>query len=115
VPKIEVQVSGQLAAVSGTPYAPQVLVRLPQGNRSINVDVPGSYRTPSETYLQFRMTKILFRTTTRRVELTAELRNALQELDSRSLITRNVASPDFGKPASWPDPRQMLFLGKVFF
>ena len=115
IPRIELQVSGQLAAVSGTPYAPQVLVRLAQGNRSINVDVPGSYRTPSEEYLQFRVTKILFRTGSRRAELTAEIRNALQELDSRSLITRNVASSDFGKPASWPDPRQMLLLGKIFF
>ena len=74
VPKIEVQVSGQLAAVNGTPYAPQVLVRLPQGNRAINVDVPGSYRTPNETFLQFRVTKILFLNAQRHLELTAEVR-----------------------------------------
>jgi TonB-dependent receptor-like protein len=115
VPRIEVQVSGQLAAVNGTPYAPQVLVNLPQGRRSINVDVPGSYRTPTETFLQFRVSKILFRTDHRRVELTGEVRNALQETDSRSIITRNVASPDFGKPAAWPDPRQLQLLAKVFF
>jgi hypothetical protein len=30
-------------------------------------------------------------------------------------VTRNVASPDFGKYSVWPDPRQMLFLAKVFF
>jgi hypothetical protein len=115
IPKIEVQVSGNLAAVNGTPYAPQVLVNLPQGRRSINIDVPGTYRTPNETFLQFRMTKILFRTNTRRIELTAEVRNALQETDSRSLITRNIASPDFGKPATWPDPRQLQLLAKVYF
>ena len=115
IPKVEVQVSGQLAVVSGVPYAPQVLVRLPQGNRSINVDDPGAYRTGTENWLQFRVTKILFRQGTRRVEVTGEVRNALQNLDSRSLVTRNVASPDFGKYSVWPDPRQMLFLAKVFF
>src|SRR4029077_4422732 len=99
ITRVERQGAGNLAAVSGTPYAPQVLVNLPQGRRSINIDVPGSYRTPSETFLQFRMTKILFRTNSRRLELTGEVRNALQETDSRSLITRNIASPDFGKPA----------------
>jgi len=79
------------------------------------VDEPGAYRTGTENWLQFRVTKILFRQGTRRVEVTGEVRNALQNLDSRSLVTRNVASPDFGKYSVWPDPRQMLFLAKVFF
>jgi hypothetical protein len=115
VPKIEVQVSGNLAFVQGTPYAPQVQINLPQGRRSINADVPGSYRTPNESFLQMRFTKILFRTDHRRVEVTGELRNALQELDSRSIITRVLGSANFGKPASWPDPRQLMLLTKVYF
>lgn len=115
VPKIEVQVSGNLSAVQGTPYASQAQISLPQGRRAVNLVAPGDYRTPTETYLQFRVTKILFRREARRVELTAEVRNALQETGSRSISSRILGSPTFGQPASWPDPRQLLFLGKVFF
>jgi hypothetical protein len=115
VPKVAVQVSGQLAAVNGTPYASQVLVSLPQGRRTINATTPGTYRTPEETYLQFRLTKILFRTGNRHVELTGEARNALQNLNSTSIITRIIGNPNFGLPASWPDPRQLILLAKVFY
>ena len=115
IPRIAVQVSGNLNVVQGAPFGSQVRMRLPQGNRSIYVEAPGSYRYGTESILHFRVTKILFRTATRRMELTAEVRNGLQEKNRRSNRSRILGSPTFGQQGSFPDPRMMMFLGKVFF
>ena len=115
IPKIEVQVSGNLIDVQGAAFGSQVRVRLPQGRRSIYVEPPGSFRTGHESILHFRVTKILFRDGPRRVELTGEVRNGLQEEHRRSNRSRILGSPTFGQQSRFPDPRQLMFLAKVFF
>ena len=115
VPKIDIQVSGNLALMSGLPYAPQIQVVLPQGRRNINFDVPGSYRLPSEQWLFLRVSKILFRSGPRRLELGVELRNTLQQTSDGSLASRIFSSPNFGQQTTWPIPRQLLFRVKGYF
>ena len=46
VPKIAVQISGNLTAVTGTAVASTAPVRLPQGTRSINLEAAGSKYRP---------------------------------------------------------------------
>ncbi len=115
VPKIDIQVSGNLALMSGLPYAPQIQVVLPQGRRNINFDVPGSYRLPNEQWLFLRVSKILFRSGPRRLELGVELRNTLQQTSDGSLASRIFSSPNFGQQTTWPIPRQLLFRVKGYF
>jgi hypothetical protein len=115
VPRIDVQLSGNLVTVSGTPYAPTVQVALRQGRRSINIDVPGSYRGPTEAHLYIRISKMLFRTTLHRLELSGEERNALQDTSLQSRITTVYGNPNFGLQSSWPDPRQLLLRARVYF
>ena len=115
VPKIDVQVSGNLALMSGLPYAPQIQVVLPQGRRNVNFDEPGSYRLPNEQWLFLRVSKILFRSGPRRLELGVELRNTLQETSDGSLASRVFSSPNFGQQTTWPIPRQLLFRAKGYF
>jgi hypothetical protein len=110
IPRIDVQVSGNLQLSSGLPYGAQIQVRLPQGLRNVYYEAPGSYRTPSEQWLHLRIGKNIVQRGTRRIELAAELRNALDETSIANLITQVAASPNFGLPASWAYPRRLAFM-----
>jgi hypothetical protein len=115
LPRVDVQVSGNLIAVQGTPYASVVQPSLPQGRRSINLEVPGAYRGPTEKHLYLRVSKILFRTDQRRLELSGELRNVLQDTANQTRVTTAYGNASFGLQSSWPDPRQLLLRARVYF
>ena len=109
IPRIEVQVSGNLTLVQGIPYGAEFQVNLPQGRRSIYFETPGAYRTPNQQWLHFRVHKILFRSGPRYLEVGAEIRNALQEVNIDTITTRVFTSPNFGVPSAWAIPRQLMF------
>jgi hypothetical protein len=116
VPFIDVQVAANLMALSGTPYAPQALVQLPQGRRSVDIAAPGSYRTPSQELLYLRFNKILFRHSGRRVEVAAELANALQSEAFLTVATQNFFASNFGQSSgNYIQPRRLTFIAKTFF
>ena len=116
IPKIEVQVSGNLTTVSGTAIASQANVSLPQGTRTINLEPSGSkYRTPVEKFMHVRFTKILFRNAHRRVELTGEVKNALNEMGTPSIRSQIYNNANFLVTNTYPEPRQLRFFARVFF
>jgi hypothetical protein len=114
VPKVEVQVSASYTATQGRPYGAQFQVRLPQGQQNIYFQSPGDYRRENEHWLHLRFQKVL-RKGVHRLELGAELRNALQETSIGSLITSVFTSPNFGKQSSWAIPRQLLFRVRAYY
>ncbi len=115
IPKVAVQVSGNLTLTTGRPYGAQFQVRLPQGLRNVFFEAPGSYRRPNQQWLHVRVNKILFRSGPRYVELGAEIRNALQETDIDSLVTQVFSSPNFGAPSAYAIPRQLMFRVRGYF
>jgi hypothetical protein len=116
IPRIGVQVSGNLTAVSGSSIASTAPVRLPQGTRSINLEAPGSkYRTESEHFMHVRLTKILFREGPRRLELAAEIKNALQEQGSPNIQSTVFNAPNFLLTNLRPEPRQLRLFARWFF
>jgi hypothetical protein len=116
IPKIEVQLSGNLTAVSGTAIGSQANVPLPQGTRTIYLDSPGSkYRTPEEKFMHVRLTKIMFRNAHRRVELTGEVKNALNEMGTPSIRSQIYNNANFLVTNTYPEPRQLRFFARVFF
>jgi hypothetical protein len=116
IPKIDVQLSGNLTAVSGTAIASQANVSLPQGTRAINLEAPGSkFRTPVEKFMHVRFTKIMFRNGPRRVELTGEVKNALNEMGSPSIRSQIWNNANFLVTNTFPEPRQLRFFARVFF
>src|SRR5262249_26353149 len=116
IPKIEVQISANLALASGLAYAPQIQVTLPQGRRTVSIDVPGSYRTPHEEYMHLRVSKLIhFGSGGRRAELGVELRNLLQEQSKGVIASTIFGSATFGQLSSWATPRQLMFRARVFF
>jgi hypothetical protein len=115
VPRIAVQLSGNLIVVQGTPYAPVIQVSLPQGRRSINIEPLDSFRGPVEKHLYLRVSKILFRAGQRRLELSGEVRNALQDTANQTRVTTVFGNVNFGLQSSWPDPRQLLLRARMYF
>ena len=116
VPKIGVQISGNLTAVTGTAVASTATVRLPQGTRSINLEPAGSkYRTQNEQYMHVRVTKILFREGPRRLELAGEIKNALQEQGGPDIQTTVFNAPNFLQMNLIPEPRQLRLFARWFF
>lgn len=109
IPKVEVQISGNLALTTGRPYGAQFQVRLPQGQRNVYFDAPGAYYRPNQQWLHLRIQKILFRRDAHRIEVGAEIRNVMQERSIDNLITSVFSSPNFGRAAQWATPRQMMF------
>jgi hypothetical protein len=115
VPRVRLMVSGHLMAVSGNPYAPQALVSLPQGRRSVNIEpATGEYRQSTQKLLYLRFGRDVFKRGHRRVELAAEVANLLQDKSSNSIISRNFFSTTFGQPGEWIEPRRMFFVAKLW-
>jgi len=108
IPRVEVTVSPNLQWQSGIPYAGQASVTLPQGRRSIDVDPPGTYRTPTQYLLAMRISKDLWRQNARHVQVIGDVRNLLQDERNQSVLTKNLYSPNFGLPASWLPPRMAV-------
>jgi hypothetical protein len=116
VPRLGVQLSGNLDAVSGAAVSSLALVSLPQGRLAVNLEAPGSrYRTPQETYLHMRITKFLLRGGSHRLELTGELKNALQETGSPDIQSLVFNSPTFLQANTYPEPRQLRLFARWFF
>lgn len=115
IPRIDVQLSGNLIVFQGTPYATIIQMRLPQGRRSIMVDAPDANRGPTEKHLSIRLTKNLFREGNRRLELGGEIRNALQDTGNQSRITTVYGDVNFGQQSSWPEPRRLLLRARMYF
>jgi hypothetical protein len=115
VPRIDVRLSANYQNLSNVPFAPVASVTLPQGRRSINIDTPGAFRAERISLLYLRFDKILQLPTGRRLELIANLVNALQSTAptgtaTSNYITFNYFSSNYGLPNTWVQPR-MLYLG----
>jgi hypothetical protein len=111
IPVLDVRVSANYQNVSHTPRAPIASVTLPQGRRNINIEAPGSFRAERISVLYLRFNKFLRVGGHCRLELMANVVNALQnKAPSNNFITFNFFSPTYGVPSGWIQPRQ-LYLG----
>ena len=117
IPRIDVRISGNYQNVSNLAWAPFASVTLPQGRRNINIDVPGTVRADRINTLYLRLNKVLAFPGKRRLELMANVVNALQSKTAAGIgtanttfITLNYFSSTYAIPNSWVQPRQ-LYLG----
>jgi TonB-dependent receptor-like protein/carboxypeptidase family protein len=115
VPRVDVRVSANYQNLSNVPFAPVASVALPQGRRNINIDVPGAFRAERISLLYLRFNKIIHLPAGRKIELIANLVNALQSeaptgTATSNYITFNYFSPNYGLPTTWVQPR-MLYVG----
>ena len=115
IPRIDVQVSGNLTLTQGSPYGAQMRVPLPQGTRSVFFEAPGAYRLPNQSWLHLRAQKILFRDGPRRLEVGVELRNALDETSIDQVLSQVFTADTFGLQGQYPIPRQLMFRVRGYF
>jgi hypothetical protein len=116
IPHLDVMVSANVMIVSGLPYAPQALVQLPQGRRAINIAPPGGVnRAPRQDIMALRFSKMLARHGGRKLELMANVNNALQSKAYQQFITLTYNSPQFAQPSNWIESRNMNLMAKITF
>jgi len=118
IPRIGVQAVVNFMSASGDAFAPQALVQLPQGRLSVNIaKADGTYRLPHQNILNLRFAKMLFPggDRTRRIEVGAEIRNALQETAHTDIVSANFFGTTFGQGDSWVDPRRMVLYLRGYF
>ncbi len=114
VPKVGLLVAANFQSVAGIPYAPQALINLPQGRRSINIAAPGSdsFRAPWQNLLGVRFSKPVRLGGSRKLELIANVYNVLQVEPYQTFVTLNYFTPQFAQPAAWVEPRNMTLMAK---
>ena len=115
IPKIEVNIGTAYQEVSGLALAPTTLVSLPQGQRSVAIAPPGSYRTPRAHLLNLQVDKALFKTGTRKLTLTAQVFNLTQDDAFETVTTTNYFSSSFLQPSTWLPSRYMKFGARFDF
>jgi Carboxypeptidase regulatory-like domain/TonB dependent receptor-like, beta-barrel/TonB-dependent Receptor Plug Domain len=109
VPRIRVTIAGNVQYLSGKPWAATALIsQLPQGDQRVLIEPRGSRRLSSQTLLDLRLSKAFSIHATTRVELFADLLNALNDTAEERLASDNIASATFGQPTAFVDPRRAM-------
>jgi len=72
------------------------------------IEPRGSRRLSSQTLLDLRLSKAFSIHATTRVELFADLLNALNDTAEERLASDNIASATFGQPTAFVDPRRAM-------
>ena len=97
------------------PFENTTLVSLPQGQRSVAIAPPGSYRTPRVKLLNVQLDKMLFKSGDRKLLLTAQVFNVLQDQSFETVTTTNFFSSSFLQPSTWLPTRYLKFGAKFNF
>jgi outer membrane receptor protein involved in Fe transport len=108
IPKIDVLLSANFQQLTGNAWAGVAFVRLPQGTRPIFVETRGTRRLPSQTLLDFRISKIFRFGEERKLELLLDVLNLLDETAATGVVSTNVFSPQFGEGSRFVTPRQAM-------
>ncbi|MFQ5790050.1 MAG: TonB-dependent receptor domain-containing protein [Acidobacteriota bacterium] len=142
IPKVNLSVGLHFQYLTGKPWAAFALVPLPQGNRAVYVEPPGTRRLPSQTLLDMRLAKTLslrdlsllrwigryrpFRWAGQsriirglgergKMELSIDVFNILNDEAFEEIVTSNVFSPNFGEGRRFIDPRRAMLGVKLHF
>ena len=115
IPKVGILASANIMIVSGLPYAPQSVVPLPQGTRSINIATPGSgsNRAPVQKLVSMRISKLIPVGNGRKIELISNIANLFQNEAYQTYVTLNYFNASFAKPAAWVEPRNFNLMAKL--
>jgi hypothetical protein len=115
VPRIDGQLSVNYMGVSGTAFAPQALIQLPQGRLAVNIEPAGGYRRANQHLLSFRFSKVVLRFGERRLEVAAQMNNATNNQANQGIVTATYFSDTFGQPQNWIEPRRLFFQTRFAF
>jgi hypothetical protein len=115
IPKLEINVGTAIEDISGMALTPTTLVTLPQGQRSIAIAPPGTYRTPRVKLINMQFDKTIFKQGDHRLTLTAQIFNLFQDDAYETVTTTNFFSSGFLTPSTWLPARYLKFGAKFVF
>jgi hypothetical protein len=114
VPRTGFVVAANLQYFSGKPWAATAQVSLPQNTQQrIQLERRGSRRLSSQSLLDLRVSKTIAFGRAGRIELLLDVLNALNDTAEEGLTTDNLASPTFGQPTNFIDPRRAMVSARV--
>ena len=108
VPHTGFTVAANVQHFSGKPWAASTRVSLPQGDRRILLEPPGSRRLSSQSLLDLRVSRTLRFSAVGRVELLMDVLNLLNDTAEEGLVTDNRFGSTFGEPNLWVSPRRLI-------
>jgi hypothetical protein len=106
-------VAANIRYFSGKPWAASTSVSLPQGDRRILLESPGSRRLSSQSLLDLRVSRPLRFGASGRVELLLDLLNLLNDTAEEGLATDNFFSSTFGQPTVFMNPRRAMVSARL--
>ena len=114
VPRTGLVIAASLQHFTGKPWAATTLVTLGgQGDQRILIEPRGARRFSSQTLLDLRVSRMISFGGRGRLELLLDLLNALNDTAEEGLATDNLASPNFGLPTVFLDPRRAMVSVRV--
>jgi hypothetical protein len=113
VPRTHFVVAANLQVFSGKPWAATALVSLPQNTaQRILLEPRGTRRLSSQSLLDLRVSRTISLGTAR-IELIADILNALNDTAEEGLATDTLSSANFGQPIVFVDPRRAMVSVRV--
>jgi len=110
VPRTGIAFAASLGYFSGKPWAATGLTSVKQNpqQQRIQLEQRGTRRLSSQTLLNLRLSKPLSFGGGKRLELMLDALNVLNDPAEEGVVTDNLASPNFGLPTSFIDPRRVM-------
>jgi hypothetical protein len=110
VPRTGVVLAANLGYFSGKPWAATGLTSVRQNpqQQRILLEPRGTRHLSSQTLLDLRISRPVSFGGGRRIELTLDALNVLNNAAEEGLITDNLASANFGLPSAFIDPRRFM-------
>ena len=108
VPRTGLAVAANVRYFSGKPWAATTQVSLPQGDRRILLEAPGSRRLSSQSLFDLRVSRTVRFGDVARVELLMDMLNLLNDTAEEGLATDNLFSSTFGQPTVFMNPRRAM-------
>lgn len=108
--KTGIVIATNLGYFSGKSWAASTLISVPQNpqQQRVLVEARGARQLPSQTLLDVRLSKAITFAAGRRIDLLLDVLNVLNDTAAEGLVTDNLSSPNFAKPASFVDPRRAM-------
>jgi hypothetical protein len=108
VPRTRLVLAANLQHFSGKPWAATTQIDLPQGDQRVQLETRGTRRLEAQTLLDLRVSSTIPCGSLGRIEVLADVLNALNDTAAESIATDNIFSPAFGQPSLFMDPRRVM-------
>jgi hypothetical protein len=113
VPRTGFVVASNLQHYSGKPWAATALINPQDSQRRVLLEPRGSQRLPSQTLLDFRVSRAIRFGNVAQVELRLDVLNLLNDTAGESVETDVFFDPAFGRANIFMDPRRAMVSVKL--